>query len=136
MVNEAVLLYELEPPIPMTVANATGIAKGAILEMTDPFTAATATTEGGIIAGIAAEEKVASDGKTKLGVYRRGFFKVIASGSIAVGDTVGSDGDGSQNYTYKVSSTDVISGSRTLGLACETATDEETYVMELNIGCN
>ena len=39
MANEAVLMFEYSLPVPMTVANATGIEKGAPLTLTDPFTA-------------------------------------------------------------------------------------------------
>ena len=40
MANEATLIVETELPINFTVANATGIEKGALLKITDPMTAA------------------------------------------------------------------------------------------------
>ena len=72
MADEAVLVFETAPPIPFTVADGTAITKGALLELTDPMTAATATSDDGVVAGIAAESKVASDGRTTLAVYTSG----------------------------------------------------------------
>ena len=40
------------------------------------------------MAGFAAEEKIASDGKTTLGVYMDGIFKATASGAINIGEAV------------------------------------------------
>ena len=66
MANEAVLIFETSVPIPFTVANGTGIEKGTLLTLTDPFTAEAFNASGGAVAGIAAEEKIASDGKVRL----------------------------------------------------------------------
>ena len=79
MAYEAILIYETELPIPFNVTNATGIEKGAILKLTDGMTAIINSGDENQFAGIAAEEKIASDGKTKLGVYRRGIFKVYVN---------------------------------------------------------
>ena len=131
MTNEAVLYIETGLPIPFTVTNATGIEKGSLCTLSDPMTAAKATAEGGEVAGIAASEKIASDGKVKLGIYREGYVKVTASGTITVGDPVGIDGDGSLNYVYSLVGTANLSGSPVLGLAMETATDEETLIIQV-----
>jgi hypothetical protein len=82
MANEAVLFYETHAPIQMTVANGVGIEKGAILTLSDPMTAALCTVSTAAAAGIAHSEKIASDGTTKLAVYRGGIFKVTASGAV------------------------------------------------------
>ena len=129
MADEATLIFETELPIPFTVADGTGIEKGAILKMTDPMTAALADGDGDVVAGIAAEEKIASDGKVKLGVYRRGIFKVLAGvGSITVGLTM--DTHASTGATNEVAIAPVTTGHR-LGFALETAGDAETFLMEL-----
>src|SRR3990167_9109022 len=86
MANELVLVHELEPPIPMTCANATGIEKGTLLYVADPYTVAKVTGAAPNVIGVAAEEKIASDGKTTIGVYLRGVFKATAGGTITVGD--------------------------------------------------
>jgi hypothetical protein len=127
MANEATLIFELGPAIPFTVADGTGIEEGAILKMTDPFTASLADGDEDVVAGIAASEKIASDGRTKLGVYRRGIFKVYASGSITVGDACITAAGDETNYvkTAGLNAEDII------GIALETATNGETFLMEL-----
>ncbi len=40
MTQECTLVYEMSSPIPFTVADGTGIEKGAVLMLSDPFTAA------------------------------------------------------------------------------------------------
>lgn len=133
MAYEAVLVTRTEHPVSMTVANATGIEKGAILKMSDPNTAATTTGAVDIVAGIAAAEKIASDGVTQLAVYKGGRFKVYLSGSCTVGDPLVTDFN---NYvkTGANVAVGVISGSRVLGRALETGTTGETILMELNLG--
>ena len=109
MANEAVLMWETELPIPFTVANGTGIEKGAVLTLSDPMTAAQSAAAGDLIAGICAEEKIASDGKTKIGVYRAGIFKMVCS---TTASTVGLD--------------QVIKGANTIG-DYTTLDDEKGY---------
>ena len=111
MANEAVLYIELEPPIAMTCADATGIEKGTVLKLSDPFTVAASSADNDIFAGIAAEEKIASDGRTKIAVYRRGIFKMVCS---ATASTVGLH--------------QVIKGANTIG-DYTTLDDEKGYVL-------
>lgn len=131
MTNECVLLTETQPPIPFTIANATGIAKGAVLTMTDPDTAILASATNDVVAGIAASEKIADDGNVKLGVYRGGIFKGTASGSITTGDPIAIAGAGSLNYLYSVKGVVNLSGSVIIGNSFEDASDEETFRWEL-----
>ena len=49
-----------------TVADGTGIEKGALLALTDPRTAILASSAAQPLAGIAAREKIANDGRTRL----------------------------------------------------------------------
>ncbi len=88
MAHEAILIYETDLPIPFTVSNSTGIEKGGVLKLTDPMTAIITSGDEDQIAGIAAEEKIANDGKTKLGVYRRGIFKVYVSAAVTIGQAL------------------------------------------------
>jgi len=130
MALECTLVFETDKPIPMTCADATGIEKGAILEISDPFTVATTNGDTDPIVGIAAEEKIANDGKVKIGVYLRGIFKGTAG---AAGVTVGKGlitdtATGTANELV-----DADAGSVNLvGRALETATDRETFLFELN----
>ena len=64
-------------PIRVTVAEDAGIAKGAILSVANPRTAAVAGANESFI-GIAASEKVAGDGSTTLAVYTKGIFNMRA----------------------------------------------------------
>jgi len=134
MTQETTLVFETERPIPMTCSDSTGIEKGAILKIADPFTASLADGDADYIAGIAAEEKIANDGKVKIGVYRRGIFKGTAG---AAGCTAGKslmtyNGTGDDNDI--VDSTVAAIGGKTLGIALETAADNETVLFELNPG--
>lgn len=132
MANEAVLIFETEVPIPFTCSDSVLIEKGTILKLSDPMTAAASTGTDDIVAGIAAAEKIASDGNTKIPVYRKGIFRVKASGSITVGDPLGTSLD-STNQVYNNSAGANLSGSKCLGTALETATDGETFYMELDV---
>lgn len=127
MANEAVLLFETHVPIPFTVADGTAIEYGTMLKLTDPFTAAAASARGDMVAGIAAAEKIADDGETKLAVYRGGIFKVTASGSIAVGAPVVLAGINGTNEVETAATND----ESIFGIALETATDTQTLAVEL-----
>lgn len=131
MVNEAVIRDRLADPIDFTVADNTGIEKGAVLALSDPRTAALATAGTDRVAGIAAREKIADDGRTRLSVYRKGIFDMIASGTINVGDSVCCAVD---NYVVATAATEVA--SEVLGIALEAGSDEEVIQIELNIGAN
>ena len=129
MAREVTLVFETEPPIPFTCADGTGIEKGAVLMMTDLMTAATATGDGDVVAGIAAEEKIASDGKVKIGVYRGGIFKGYAgAGGATVGLAI--DTDVSTGDTNELVNAPVTTGNY-VGIALETATDGDTFLFEL-----
>lgn len=96
MANEAVII-NLGPNggrvMRFTCADGTGIAKGTILKLADPRTVAAATADNDVFAGIAAEEKVASDGQTSIGVYTEGIFDLYVSNStIPVGSQVSING--------------------------------------------
>jgi len=82
MANEAVIIELLGnkgDPINYTVADGNAIPKGTILELVDERTAKVASAAGVVIAGIAAAEKVASDGSTTLAVYTNGIFDLTCA---------------------------------------------------------
>lgn len=134
MTNEAELRLQIENAVPFTCADATGIEKGALLTLSDLRTVATCAANSAMIAGIAAREKVASDGRTELAVYRRGWFDMVASGAISVGQPVCSAA-GTALFTNTVRAALVTSsGAVVLGTALETATDTERILIDLNIG--
>ena len=129
MGNEAVLVYKVGFPINFIVANGTGIEKGCLLAMTDPMTAAAAVSLSQTPAGIAAQEKIASNGQTELAVYRNGYFRVKISGAVTVGDALAHSG--TANFLIAVAAN--ISGSKVFGTALETGTTGESILMELKI---
>lgn len=130
MALETVLVFETSKPIPFTCANGTGIEKGAVLVLTDPMTVATTGTDSEAIAGIAAEEKIASDGKVKIGVYMGGIFKGFA-GAAGVTAGMGIITDASTGAANELVDADVNS-EHIVGMALETATDTESFLFQLN----
>jgi len=115
-----------------TVADGTGIEKGALLALTDPRTAILVSAGAGnqVLAGIAAREKVASDGRTRLSVHKKGYFDMYASGTITIGQCVCSSG--TVNY---VSGSNPLtsSGAQILGYAEEAATDGEQVLIRVDL---
>lgn len=133
MALEWEILTELEPAVGFTVADGTGIEKGSLLKMTDPMTAIINSGDIDQIIGVAAEEKVASDGKTKIGVYLRGIFKCTAGASITVGDLLMNNAAaGAVNEV--IPATAPADGSHVFALALETASDADTLKVLLNAG--
>lgn len=130
MADETVLIHELEPPIPMTCADGTGIAKGALLILTDPNTVATTTGDTDAIIGIAAAEKIANDGITKIPVYLRGVFRGVAgaAGATAGQGLISDTGTGTANELVNAD----VNSEHIVGRALETATDRETFLFYLN----
>jgi hypothetical protein len=135
MALETTLVYETGVPIPFTCADGVGIEKGAVLLLTDPMTAATTTGDTDECAGIAAEEKVADDGKTKIAVYREGIFKGFA-GAAGVTAGMGIITDTATGAANELVNADVNSEAL-VGIALETATDTQSFLFELKpIGLN
>ena len=130
MTLELTLVYELEPAIPFTCAEGTGIEKGTLLELSDPFTVAKVAGAAPLIIGVAKEEKISGDGHIKIGVYLRGVFRATAGGTITVGD--GLIGESGTNEL--LTSTAAADEVEVCGIALESATDGQTFMMLLNVG--
>lgn len=124
------LYIETEAPIAMTCADGTGIEKGTLLKLSDPFTVAASDGDTDVIAGVAAEEKIANDGKTKIAVWRTGYFVATCGGVCTVGKSL-------MSYSSTGDANDVIDGtnaatySELLGTALETGADGETIIVHL-----
>lgn len=128
MALEATLVLETHQPVPFTVADGAGIEKGTVLKLTDPNTAVASDGDNDVIAGIAAEEKIANDGKVRLAVYRGGHFKMTAGGAITVGAPVNTNAStGAANEVVAAG----INDENVLGIALETASDTDTLLVEL-----
>lgn len=130
MADETTLITELEAPVPFTCADGTGIAKGAILEISDPDTVATTNGDDDKIIGIAAAEKIANDGQTKIPVYLRGIFRGTAGAAgVTVGRAIITDtatGSANELVVADANSEGIV------GTALETATDRQTFKFLLN----
>lgn len=77
--------------IPFLVADASTIALGDILVLSDPMTVTAATTAADVpVVGVAAHEKVANDGNTQMTAITNAVIKVTVEGSSSatIGDHV------------------------------------------------
>lgn len=130
MALEAELHVELELPVAFTCADGTGIEKGALLTISDPMTVATTTGDTDAIIGIAAEEKIANDGKTTIGVYLRGIFKGYAGAAgVTAGAAIISDtATGAANELVNAD----VNSENIVGRALETAADTESFFFLLD----
>ena len=131
MALEWTILTELEPAVGFTVADGAGIEKGALLELNAAMTVTTNNGNIDKIIGVAAEEKVANDGKTKLGVYLRGIFKATAGGTITAGDGLISETGGTNEVLADTAAAD---NAAIFGIALQDATDGQSLKVLLNVG--
>lgn len=131
MANEAILVQQLEDRLlECTVADGALIEKGTILKLTDPNTGVASGADGDIFLGIAAYEKVASDGSTRMSVHRHGVFDLKDSGSgIAVGAFVKIAG---ANLIATADDDQVEASGEVVGMALQTASASE--VIEVLVG--
>jgi hypothetical protein len=127
----AILRVRIEDPIDFTVADGVAIPKGTLLKLTDGRVAIAASGAGDMIAGIAARDKIASDGRTQLAVFTRGIFDMEADGTIAVGGAVMADGTGST-----VIASTGVAGAAQIGYSLEAVTDGEIGQVMVNIGAS
>ena len=130
MAKEAVLVIRQEDPIDFIVDEATGIEKGTLLKMTDPMTAILANGAGDMLAGIAAREKIASDTRTRLSVYRKGIFRMWAGAAIAIGAPVMAEG----TTPNEVITATGKNGAAVLGVALEAAAGADQLLVAVNVG--
>ena len=98
-----------------------------MVKLTDPMTVAAASADNDVLIGITAEEKIASDGRTKIGVYTRGIFKMLVG---AAGCTVGLPVVASAANTIVDTAAADNDAGRVVGRALETGTVGE-YVLVL-----
>jgi hypothetical protein len=124
----AVLVYEMAVPISFTIADASAIEKGDTVILSTPMTVAISTGANELFGGIAAEEKIANDGKTKIAVYRSGVFKVEVG---SAGATVGKDAVLSAKNEYTDYTTLDGEKGESFGKFLESGTDGQFVMMEL-----
>ena len=135
MANEASIIQLLGnggDPVEYTVADGTGIAKGTIMKFSsDPRTIAASSADGDFIAGIAASEKVASDGSTTLAVYTNGIFDIActaSTGSAVLGAPVKVTG---ANTIAPADDDTIENSSEAFGVALETGSASEVVAVKV-----
>ena len=115
----------------LTVGDGGAIAKGALCYLSGDNTAST-TAAGSIglpFAGIAAAEKVASDGSTTLGFQTCGVYDMVAGNTIALGQLVMISGANSVCPLGAGVGSYAISGGLVVGKALEAADSGETIAV-------
>lgn len=129
MANELTLVYCTHVPVSITVADGAGIEKGAVLKLTDPMTGAITAGDNDVIAGVAAQEKIASNGQTKLAIYRGGIFKAIAgTGGVTAGCAIVTDT--ATSAANKLADA-AVNEENIIGISLETAAAGESFLFEL-----
>lgn len=119
-------------PVRYNIADGVSVSKGAVLYLTDPFTASGAALGSKAVAGVASEEKAAGNGITSIAVWTDGKFLATASGAVTVGSPIIMDGITAN--TIKVPATVILaSGAITIGYACETGAAKEEINVRLRL---
>lgn len=135
MANEIVMVTTQENPWPFVVADGTAIPLGTLLKLTTGRTAIISSAANNKVAGFAAREKVASDGRTELAVHRRGMALCYCSGSINVGDPIITAATNTYpNFVAGANATVTASGANIIGHALEAATNGQQKLMWIDIG--
>lgn len=130
MANEITILWQLEPSVPFTCADGTGIEKGSLVKITDPFTVAITAADHDEVIGVTTEEKIANDGKVKVPVCMRAICKGTAgTAGVTVGASINSDaGTSAANKLADCA----VNGENIVGRALETAAATETFIFLLD----
>ena len=130
MANELTLMIETELPIAFKVADNLAVPKGSLLELKESMTVVLISGQGVKVAGVAAEEKIANDGKVTLPVYMGGIFKGVAGAAVTIGVALMADATAN-----KVETSTAVTGASQLGYALEAPSgDNQTFILRLNIG--
>jgi hypothetical protein len=107
-------------PIRFTCAEAVSIAKGTLLELTDPRTVIANTNDNAPVVGVCAFEKVGGDGSTTVTAYTNGIFSgLMAAGAQSTGKAVANSA--TENTVQVADAADFIQGSYVGYLLADTA---------------
>lgn len=130
MANEAVCIEAPRIIKRYTVADGTGITKGTILKLSGDNTAI-ASSGADVFAGIAMEEKTASDGITEIAAAIDGVWDLTcnAGAGITLGGIVSLSG---ANLIKQAVEAETVTGAA-LGKALETATASEVIRVRLGV---
>ena len=133
MANEAVIieLFNGGRPIQYTCADGTGIAKGTILQISGDRTVSAHSDADQPIAGIAAAEKVASDGATTIAVYTDGIFDITAAAAGVTALGARCAGSATANMITAADADDLLQSSD-VGMCYEAHANNEVAAVRVN----
>lgn len=136
MTNEAIIIELFgtnDPgrPIRYSCADGVTIPKGSLLQINSDRTVLIHAAIDKPIAGIAAHEKVASDGATTIAVYTNGIFDLTAAaaGVTALGALCA--GSGTPNMITVADGTDILQSSD-VGMCLEAHGNDEVAAVRIN----
>jgi hypothetical protein len=131
MADEAVCIETPTKFARYTVEDGNAIPIGTLLQLSDPNTASAHSADGQAFAGIAWEEKKASDGITEITAAINGVWDLTDGGAAigAAGDIVALDG--TANEIREAEAADLLSGG-VVGKALEIASANE--VIRVRVG--
>ena len=133
MANEAVIIellgYNRGCPINYTCADGTGIAKGTLMELTGDKTVSANTNDNAPIVGIAAAEKVASDGSTTISVWTNGIFDILTDAGVDIRGSMMAN-SATENTIQTGDATDLLQGS-IVGYMLETSGGAEKNAVRI-----
>jgi len=130
MADEIIMKVRTEDPIDFTVANAIAIPKGSMCKMTDERTAVLSNGDTDIVAGVTARDKIASDGRTQLAIFRGGICEGTAGvAGVTFGKAIITDS--STSSANRLVDADVGS-ENIVGTCLKTAASGARFQFELN----
>jgi len=110
----------------------TGLEKGRLLVLLDSRKVSGATTDNAVCAGVLAREKISGDGRTRVPVYKKGYFDVNFGAAATLGYPVSSFCSTSgANIVHQA--TAALSGAAILGYVEETASAGEVAIVRLDL---
>jgi hypothetical protein len=102
------------------------------MKMTDGSVAIISSATGDALSGVLAREKIASDGRTQVAVFKKGRFMATCSGAVVTGNPLVSYA--SAEFPNQVGmANETHSGSVVLGYPEEDGTDQEEIVVRLDL---
>lgn len=133
MTNEAVIieLFNGGRPIRYSCADATLIPKGSLLQINSDRTVLIHAAVDKPIAGIAAHEKVASDGSTTISVYTDGIFDLTAAAAGVTALGARCAGSGTANMITVADAADLTQSSD-VGYCLEAHANDEVAAVRIN----
>lgn len=134
MANEAVLRNKLADAVDFTCSDSVGIEKGELLALYDARTVSGCTGTASVLAGIAAREKIANDGRTQIAVYQQGIFDMYISGNVVVGQPAMHSLAPATYRNYVASGAAAVSsGAACLGYFLETGTNGQQVQVKVRL---